>query len=91
MPSTTQQDIRRNTAMAERWSYLSHPMTAEEYNFEHFRAKHFLADVKRTINEEGIRPGEIAPNFELPRAGGGSLRLSELRGRPVLLHFGSPT
>ncbi len=36
-------------------------------------------------------PGEVAPDFKLPRAGGGTLRLSELRGRPVLLHFGSFT
>ncbi|WP_163272031.1 peroxiredoxin [Chelativorans alearense] len=28
-----------------------------------------------------------APDFELPRDGGGSLRLSELRGKPVVLYF----
>ena len=31
--------------------------------------------------------GTIAPDFELPRDGGGSLRLSSLRGTPVVLYF----
>jgi len=40
---------------------------------------------------DGLPLGEAAPDFELPRAEGGSLRLSDLRGRPTLLHFGSFT
>ncbi|HEU0221752.1 MAG TPA: peroxiredoxin [Paracoccaceae bacterium] len=36
---------------------------------------------------ENIAPGEPAPDFTLPRDGGGSLRLSELRGRKVVLYF----
>ncbi len=31
--------------------------------------------------------GDTAPDFDLPRAGGGSLRLSDLRGKPVVLYF----
>jgi peroxiredoxin Q/BCP len=31
--------------------------------------------------------GDTAPDFDLPRAGGGSLRLSGLRGRPVVVYF----
>jgi hypothetical protein len=50
-----------------------------------------LADVQATLKTRGIRPGEIAPDFELPRVGGGSLRLGELRDKPTLLHFGSFT
>jgi peroxiredoxin Q/BCP len=38
-----------------------------------------------------VRSGDLAPDFVLPRAGGGMLRLSDLRGMPVLLHFGSFT
>ena len=63
----------------------------DAYNYDHFRAKHLLLDVRRGIENQGVIPGEHAPDFELPRAGGGSLRLSDLRGRPVLLHFGSFT
>lgn len=31
--------------------------------------------------------GDRAPDFDLPRLGGGRVRLQELRGKPVLLHF----
>ena len=62
-----------------------------EYNYGHFRTKHLLQDARRTIQKQGILPGQMAPDFELPRAsdGGGTLRLSALRGKPALLHFGS--
>jgi hypothetical protein len=63
----------------------------EEYNFRHFRTKHLAFDLRATVRKEGIPPGEPAPDFELPRVYGGPLRLSALRGRPVLLHFGSYT
>ena len=70
-----------------------HPIVEpiDEYNFDHFRAKHLLRDIQRGIANQGVMPGEMAPDFELPQAGGGSLRLSDLRGSPVLLHFGSFT
>ncbi|MCT7375352.1 peroxiredoxin [Chelativorans salis] len=35
----------------------------------------------------GLDKDDEAPDFELPRDGGGSLRLSELRGKPVVLYF----
>lgn len=39
-----------------------------------------------------VQVGEVAPDFELSDArGAGRRRLSELRGRPVLLVFGSYT
>jgi thioredoxin-dependent peroxiredoxin len=34
-----------------------------------------------------LQPGDMAPDFELPTDGGGRLRLSELRGRKVVLYF----
>jgi cytochrome c biogenesis protein CcmG/thiol:disulfide interchange protein DsbE len=37
----------------------------------------------------GIRLGQPAPDFTLPRLGGGSFHLAALRGRPVLLNFWS--
>ena len=75
----------------ERFAVLREKESLGEYNYEHFRTKHLLQDAQRTIGKRGILPGEVAPDFDLPRAGGGSLRLSELRGKPVLLHFGSYT
>ena len=77
--------------VAQRFVNLENKMSLDEYNFEHFRAKHLLSDAQATIEKRGIQPGEVAPDFELPRIGGGTLRLSELRGKPVLLHFGSFT
>jgi len=77
--------------IAERFERLPISEPVDEYNFDHFRVKHLLQDIQRSIVNQGVMPGEMAPDFELPRAGGGSLRLSELRGKPVLLHFGSFT
>ncbi len=34
-----------------------------------------------------LKPGDLAPDFELPTDAGTSLRLSSLRGRPVVLYF----
>ncbi|MEY9163669.1 peroxiredoxin Q/BCP [Sinorhizobium fredii] len=34
-----------------------------------------------------LRPGDPAPEFELARDGGGSISLSALRGKPVVLFF----
>lgn len=67
------------------------PQRLEDYNYEHFRTKHFLADLKHTVQGMGVQPGEEAPDFELEATDGGRIRLSALRGRPVALHFGSVT
>jgi peroxiredoxin Q/BCP len=37
--------------------------------------------------EAGIRPGEPAPDFSLPDADGKLVRLSQLRGKPVVVYF----
>lgn len=63
----------------------------DEYNYEHFRPKHLIADLWKTIRGEGLRPGEEAPDFELESTEGDRVRLSELRGQPVVLRFGSFT
>ena len=62
-----------------------------EYNYEHFRPKHLLADLWRSARGEGLQPGSEAPDFELETTEGDRLRLSALRGRPVVLHIGSFT
>ena len=60
-------------------------------NYAHYERKHQLADVTRTWRGQGIQPGEEAPDFVLESATGERIRLSSLRGEPVLLHFGSFT
>ncbi len=39
--------------------------------------------------QETVKNGAIAPDFELPALKGGSLRLSQFRGQPVLISFGA--
>ncbi len=62
-----------------------------EYNYEHFRPKHLIADLLKTARGEGIGPGEVAPDFELESTEGERVSLSSLRGSPVVLRFGSFT
>lgn len=61
----------------------------ETYNYEHFRTTHLIADGYRTIAGIDLKPGDFAPEFELPIATGGTFRLSEHLDTPVLLKFGS--
>ncbi len=76
-------------AVEQRFAALDTKKAEEEYNFEHFHTGILLEDGRRTVEARGIGAGELAPDFELRRVGGGTLRLSDLRGKPVLLHFGS--
>lgn len=73
----------------ERFDNLAERQPLDDYNFAHFRTRHIVQDVRRTLTDHGIRPGVPAPDFALPNADGKPMRLSDLRGRPVLLHFGS--
>ena len=59
----------------------------EDFNFRHFRMRHMVAELLRP----GLPPGSEAPDFELPSTDGNRLRLNDLRGQPVLLHFISYT
>ena len=72
-----------------RFNALEKKDKEEDYNFKHFTTSLLLEDGRRTVEARGILPGELAPDFELTEVGGGSLRLSELRGQPTILHFGS--
>ena len=93
MQNTTKKEelATQRTEAAQRFVILKEKLNIEDYNFEHFSTKHLLSDAQATIEKRGIQPGEMAPDFELTRVDGGTLRLSELRDKPVLLHFGSFT
>ncbi len=78
-------------ATAGRGATVEHWLPLEEYNYEHFRTKHLVADLVKTARGEGVQPGQEAPDFALAATDGERVRLSELRGMPVVLHFGSMT
>lgn len=80
-----------NTEVLQRFTDLEHRVSFDAYNYDHFHSGHLVSEVRTTLEHRGIPPGTTAPDFELPRVDGGSLRLSALRGPPVLLHFGSLT
>ena len=42
------------------------------------------------LNRSGLKAGEVAPEFRLPRIDRGELALADLRGRRVLLAFSDP-
>ncbi len=47
---------------------------------------------ERNLFKTGVaRAGDIAPDFTLPDMESGELTLSDLRGKPVMIEFGSIT
>jgi hypothetical protein len=64
---------------------------ARDYNFRHFRMRHMAAELLRTYRRSGVPLGSEAPDFDLEATDGRRLRLRDLRGRPVLIHFVSYT
>ncbi|HEX5104867.1 MAG TPA: redoxin domain-containing protein [Pirellulaceae bacterium] len=45
---------------------------------------------KSKLNRSGLKAGAVAPEFSLPKVGGGELSLADFRGRRVLLVFSDP-
>jgi hypothetical protein len=65
--------------------------SAAEYNYDHFHPKYLAEDAKLAVKPKGVVPGDTAPDFELRDTEGRTWRLSELRGKPVVLITGSAT
>lgn len=61
------------------------------YNYEHFRPGDIVAELTTAWRWPAVAPGAVVPDFTLPAASGASVHLADLRGRPVLVHFGSYT
>jgi thioredoxin-dependent peroxiredoxin len=56
------------------------------------RVRHYIDAAFRVTSNKGIDMadldvGDLAPQFDLPRDGGGSLGLTAFRGKPVVLYF----
>ena len=54
------------------------------------REKDYRSLAASRLNRKGLKAGEAAPDFRLPRIDGGELSLEEFRGRRVLLVFSDP-
>lgn len=63
----------------------------DDFNFRHFRMRHTIAELLRGAAEHVVSPGQPAPDFVAAGVRGERVRLTDLRGRPVLLHFVSYT
>ncbi len=63
----------------------------DQYNYPHYHVKHLLWALWWTIRSRGIQPGQLAPDWDLPSTAGDRVRLSALRGQPVVVRFGSFT
>jgi hypothetical protein len=85
------EESEQSGSVAEWETVFERDPQAREYNYEHFRTGHFVADLRRLVRGEGVRPGEEAPDFELESTEGERVRLSALRGRPAVLRFASFT
>lgn len=64
--------------------------SADAYNYESFDHGSGAPEFERW-EREGPRIGDPAPDFELADLDGNCVTLSDLRGRPVVLEFGSYT
>lgn len=70
---------------------MTEPVSSAGYNYEHFHPKYFAEDAKLAVKPKGVVPGDVAPDFELRDTRGRAWRLSDLRGKPVVLITGSAT
>jgi peroxiredoxin len=68
--------------------------TSAEHASANGSAKHGDKDYRSLaasrLNRKGLKAGEAAPEFTLPRIDGGDLSLEDFRGRRVLLVFSDP-
>ena len=61
-----------------------------DYNYASFSFALDQPGVEQWL-EQGPKPGTLAPGFEAESLDGGTVALADLRGRPVVIEFGSYT
>jgi peroxiredoxin len=85
--------LRQNGRLLLRLEMLEERLNEFEFGEDEDPANRFTnrSLAKSKIKRDGLKAGTPAPDFRLPRLDGrGELRLSEFRGRRVLLAFSSP-
>lgn len=84
--------LLRIEALEKRLEELEASEPEESPNGDNREDRFRNRDLARSkIKRDGLKAGTSAPEFRLPQLDGGEMSLSELRGRPVLLVFSSPT
>ena len=74
--------------MAQEDTHEETEFLGRPYNFADWRP---TGEERAYFQAEGPKVGQVAPDFTLPTLDGGELTLSSLRGKPVMLEFGSIT
>jgi peroxiredoxin len=64
--------------------------TSAEHGSAHKSKQPDPSLARSKLNRTGLKAGTLAPDFSLPRVGGGELSLADLRGQRVLLVFSDP-
>lgn len=52
-----------------------------------WKVEELEATTPNRVGRTGLKPGKLAPDFDLPRVGGGGAALKDFAGRPLLLVF----
>jgi peroxiredoxin len=61
--------------------------TLRAYGVLRWQLEQLAATTPNRVGRSGLKPGKAAPEFTLPRVGGGEVSLRDFAGRPVLLVF----
>jgi hypothetical protein len=77
--------------VSELFSKMDNCQNAEEYNFEHFTRTILINEIKHSTRPSVLKCGYPAPVFDLEDTERKRQLLSNYKGKPVLLHFGSIT
>src|SRR5262249_1555885 len=76
---------RSPSGTASRFGCENNPVDSSPRRFH--RAATFHGKRRRRLMADWVEAGEAAPDFTLPSDDGGKVKLSDLRGKPVVLYF----